>query len=378
MSNLFYTLGGQSEWNSGERYGERGHSSWSKFLDWRRMVNLHIHCTESRMLLRWQGFRQEGMSAMENARTSSLENRSSCDDEVLCDGMVAEKTSEVVIATDAPPLETRSSSPSDSTLPPERITAGQRLFGFRCAGVIAQGQWAYGIANSVESEEKAARAKCRKCREWNNNRTHRENPTYFELDAANLRRWSLVSRAMRRYRPDFDTPELEQLGSPGIRWSLHERMYNWPSSSQLRVLDPTGRRKGNVILIVSFTVAGFLYGGLHLIAWNAHFASKAEQVLWRFSGLSIVSSGFLVVSFITLQRLANRLRHRFKILDILWKSQALFGFMGATLVIFTGFYAAGYVLARVYLVVECFQQIASLPPTAYDVPQWSQYFPHIG
>lgn len=37
-----------------------------------------------------------------------------------------------------------------------------------------------------------------------------------------------------------------------------------------------------------------------------------------------------------------------------------------------------YVLARVYLVVECFINLAHLPESAYELPKWSQYVPHIG
>lgn len=36
-----------------------------------------------------------------------------------------------------------------------------------------------------------------------------------------------------------------------------------------------------------------------------------------------------------------------------------------------------YVVARVYLVVECFINLAHLPPSAYQLPQWSRYVPHI-
>jgi hypothetical protein len=36
-----------------------------------------------------------------------------------------------------------------------------------------------------------------------------------------------------------------------------------------------------------------------------------------------------------------------------------------------------YTVARVYLVVECFINIAHLPDGAYQVPRWAQYVPHI-
>lgn len=36
-----------------------------------------------------------------------------------------------------------------------------------------------------------------------------------------------------------------------------------------------------------------------------------------------------------------------------------------------------YVLARAYLVVECFINVSHLPAGAYKVPSWTAYFPHI-
>ncbi|KAF2873012.1 hypothetical protein BDV95DRAFT_568538 [Massariosphaeria phaeospora] len=37
-----------------------------------------------------------------------------------------------------------------------------------------------------------------------------------------------------------------------------------------------------------------------------------------------------------------------------------------------------YIFCRVFLVVECFLSMAHLPDSVYQVPRWSQYFPHIG
>lgn len=33
---------------------------------------------------------------------------------------------------------------------------------------------------------------------------------------------------------------------------------------------------------------------------------------------------------------------------------------------------------RIFLVVECFVQLAQLLESAYQLPSWSQYYPHIG
>ncbi len=37
----------------------------------------------------------------------------------------------------------------------------------------------------------------------------------------------------------------------------------------------------------------------------------------------------------------------------------------------------GYVLARVFIVVECFVALFNSDPGVFEVPSWSAYFPHI-
>jgi hypothetical protein len=35
-----------------------------------------------------------------------------------------------------------------------------------------------------------------------------------------------------------------------------------------------------------------------------------------------------------------------------------------------------YVSCWAFIIVECFLDVFHLPDSAFDVPQWSQYFPH--
>lgn len=46
--------------------------------------------------------------------------------------------------------------------------------------------------------------------------------------------------------------------------------------------------------------------------------------------------------------------------------------------IFAVLFGVLYVLARIYLVVISFINLAHLPDSAYLLPQWSRYVPHIG
>ncbi|GME30609.1 MFS transporter [Neofusicoccum parvum] len=70
-----------------------------------------------------------------------------------------------------------------------------------------------------------------------------------------------------------------------LRDTLVDRVFNFPRRRHLRVTLRTH---------LGITLTGFLYGGLHLLAWDAPFGSRAEQALWRLAGLTIAGSGLLV------------------------------------------------------------------------------------
>ena len=119
-----------------------------------------------------------------------------------------------------------------------------------------------------------------------------------------------------------------------------------------------GRRN---TFIVGIIISGFLYGGLHLLAWNAPFRSRTEEWLWRSSGISIMASGLYIIPLI--------------LLLAFFEDTRLYCFRSfVVLAIFLGLV---YVVARVYIVVECFINLAYLHDSVYEMPSWSQYFPHI-
>jgi hypothetical protein len=37
-----------------------------------------------------------------------------------------------------------------------------------------------------------------------------------------------------------------------------------------------------------------------------------------------------------------------------------------------------YIMCRGFIIVECFLDVFHLPDSAFEVPRWSHYFPHIG
>ena len=114
--------------------------------------------------------------------------------------------------------------------------------------------------------------------------------------------------------------------------------------------------------IVGFIISGFLYGGLHLLAWNAPFRSRTEEWLWRSSGISIMASGLYIIPLVLLVSVGESELGRFRFYIIL---------------VLAFFLSLVYVVARVYLIVECFINLAYLHDSVYEMPSLSQYFPHI-
>jgi hypothetical protein len=102
-------------------------------------------------------------------------------------------------------------------------------------------------------------------------------------------------------------------------------------------------------------LATFLvFGGIHVAAWNFHFPSLAEQVLWKVS--SIGSTALILLFFAA----ANDMIHRLLETTIFLTVSIL------------------YTLFRVYMFVEMFASLRAVPASVYQTPQWSQYFPALG
>jgi hypothetical protein len=80
------------------------------------------------------------------------------------------------------------------------------------------------------------------------------------------------------------------------------RIRNLRSSSFL-FLSVNGR---DWTVFSGITLACAIYGGLHLVAWNAHFPARAERILWRVSGIGIASFGLVYLPFMTLGAVLDR------------------------------------------------------------------------
>lgn len=202
------------------------------------------------------------------------------------------------------------------------------------------------------------------------------------ISPADLARWKLAHEAIEKYRLEED-----------LRWRHYTRSDLYDEDSRVKA------RIGNLLSLIGskpyevwfgFAVAGFLYGGLHMLAWNAAFSSRLEQVLWRVAASSVTITPIALVPIALLfdkQALAQGGGDLMKLLlgqDVDRKegSFVLWARVAAVVVFIPVFAAApflwfSYVLGRVYLVVECFKNVAHLPDAVFESVSWSVYVPHI-
>lgn len=109
-----------------------------------------------------------------------------------------------------------------------------------------------------------------------------------------------------------------------------------------------------------------IYGMPHAIAWNSVFPTDIERNLWRAAALIVCLWGVgIMVVFYAAVALDEIFKRPCGIggYDLVMPSQPLF--------------VGVYVCASLFLVVECFRQLFFLPPEAYQIPNWTSYFPHI-
>ena len=197
---------------------------------------------------------------------------------------------------------------------------------------------------------------------------------YLEYLPSDERRWFLASQVLEQ------SPELRNWTTAkdyeyALRESrLQDRIKNWPQ--QADVLDILfdiavggfGISIEHFWTFSAFALAGILYGGFHLLAWNAPFTSTSQRTLWRVSGIVIAASAPLVGAIILFFGLLNLLFESFEIDADL---QVFFG------MVILGLFSLLYLFARAYLIIECFIYLPYLPDTVFQQPHWSQYFPHI-
>ncbi|KAK4222246.1 hypothetical protein QBC38DRAFT_490295 [Podospora fimiseda] len=126
-----------------------------------------------------------------------------------------------------------------------------------------------------------------------------------------------------------------------------------------------------VLLVPLAVILQILYGGIHLSAWNYEFPTATEELLWKLACIFIAAACpvmTIIASFFiyTIYR-TDTFRCHGCIL-------ALFMVFGFFLFVFL---LLAVFAARMYIVIESFISLRSVPIGVYWTPSWIQMIPHI-
>jgi hypothetical protein len=117
-------------------------------------------------------------------------------------------------------------------------------------------------------------------------------------------------------------------------------------------------------------VAGTIFGSVHLIAWNFHFPTLIERLLWKLSAVYLAAAlpVFYVFAFIF---------ERFGLLKPFFSNPVpLSTFMNLVSKLMVSLPMLSYVVARLCLLVLVFRCLFFLEPNAF-VTTWAKEVPHL-
>ena len=193
--------------------------------------------------------------------------------------------------------------------------------------------------------------------------SHHACNTYKELTELDFVRFELASQAVRRYVIRLPIQDFNTF------FAVRSRNF---SDTSFGVEEPHGK----TYAYEGFFLAGLFYGGVHLVVWNRPFRGKIDELLWKLSGISILVSGIPPVISLLAEGFAFKkyYLHSTGIRGTELAKQILHQFCSMFFILFLFL----YIFARVFIITECFLDVFHLPDSAFEVPQWSQYFPHIG
>jgi hypothetical protein len=161
---------------------------------------------------------------------------------------------------------------------------------------------------------------------------------------------------------------LDELGAEGGRERLLlTRIRNTPKDYLLSGPHRTPQPEvWQTVFFRGLLVTSCFYGCFHLLAWQHVFRTAAEKLLWKLSSLTIATLAFGY--FLTLFSM--------NLVDIHFSGRQK-GVCSRIIALLNVLMLFFYTICRVFIIIECFLDIFHLPESAFEVPRWSQYFPHI-
>jgi hypothetical protein len=173
-----------------------------------------------------------------------------------------------------------------------------------------------------------------------------------------------------------DYPDFEPLASTSVPsfWSTHGRLGLSAVELGLSVEESPGQLCHGIRFASKFIpiqlLIGTVFGLIHCWAWDEHFPSTAELLIWRFCSLVIAATPFsitLLFAFCTLGWMVALHSQRRSAAETVAKISPITTY--AALV--------SYIGARLVLIVVSFTTLRALPPGAFVDVNWSAYIPHL-
>jgi len=115
-------------------------------------------------------------------------------------------------------------------------------------------------------------------------------------------------------------------------------------------------------------ISPILYGLVHFLAWSDQFPTPLEHLLWRVSSVVVTCSGLAAVLSSNIERHSLRFEDRHPIIV------PIIGSLVTSIIVAA---ALAHILASGFLLGESFRQLFFLDFAAYQIPSWSNYWPHL-
>ncbi|KAH6708721.1 hypothetical protein BKA61DRAFT_557532 [Leptodontidium sp. MPI-SDFR-AT-0119] len=129
--------------------------------------------------------------------------------------------------------------------------------------------------------------------------------------------------------------------------------------------------EGNMPFIFSImAVSALVFGGLHCLAWNFEFPSRAELILWRTASLtSAILPVISLASSLALNYVATTYTDRVLISSLMRKLKPLDPFPADSGIVYTA--------SRLIILVLLFTCLRAVPERVYENTPWTRFLPNI-
>ena len=113
---------------------------------------------------------------------------------------------------------------------------------------------------------------------------------------------------------------------------------------------------------ITIAISPTLYGLVHFLAWGDRFPTPLERLLWWVSSLVVTCSGLVEAIALLIGKWGDYNEIHDSIIVVLGMSMMIIPF--------------AHIIASGFLIVESFRQLSFLDSAAYQLPSWSNYWPH--